>query len=121
MPGATKDLKASQRSQGLILNANHVFPSQCVGPFSVGRKKRSPLFLNSNQVKILKEISLEQREWNIFDKSRMIDWTYVTRELVATSSDALLDLLVEKCPSINKNNQFLPPYHQNTCFCAKKS
>merc|ERR1711890_74504 len=28
---------------------DYFFGCQCVGPFSVGRKKRSPLFLNSNQ------------------------------------------------------------------------
>ena len=29
---------------------NYISYLQCVGPFGVGRKKRSPLFLNSNQV-----------------------------------------------------------------------
>ena len=29
---------------------NYILFLQCVGPFGVGRKKRSPLFLNSNQV-----------------------------------------------------------------------
>ena len=28
----------------------YFLPLKCVGPFSVGRKKRSPIFLNSNQV-----------------------------------------------------------------------
>merc|ERR1711953_1012654 len=28
---------------------DYFFGCQCVGPFSVGRKKRSPIFLNSNQ------------------------------------------------------------------------
>merc|ERR1711936_572897 len=28
---------------------DYFFGCQCVGPFSVGKKKRSPLFLNSNQ------------------------------------------------------------------------
>ena len=33
---------------------NSILFLQCVGPFGVGRKKRSPLFLNSNQVSRIK-------------------------------------------------------------------
>ena len=47
----------SQPYKGKFLNDNIVFPLKCVGPFSVGRKKRSPLFLNSNQVMNMKERS----------------------------------------------------------------
>ena len=45
------DIKVITNKSGIYLNDNPVFPLKCVGPFSVGRKKRSPLFLNSNQVR----------------------------------------------------------------------
>ena len=81
---------------------NYILFLQCVGPFGVGRKKRSPLFLNSNQVsrdQKLLSCCFDQdvnatTAWSrlslMFDSLPLIG-----RVLEAISSDAPLDRLVE--------------------------
>ena len=62
---------------------------------------------DQDERKIKRTIGVEIYLTNLKKYLKYFHWKYIFRVLVATSFAALLDLLVEKPPSINMNNQFL--------------